>query len=151
MANLYGANYKKAFVDAPSTKMGVGEQGGRVRVAYDQYDLATDGVALANGDILYLMKLPKGARVVDALVDCPDVGGTSLIELGWQTNGTDAADQDGLVTSLDISGAAAYSRANNAAGLLKQFAAETQVVATITNAGAAVTGVLQFAVFYVVD
>jgi len=151
MATLNGTNYKKQYVDVPSTKIPVGEQAGRVRCAYDDYNLATSGVALANGDTILLMKLPAGARVVEVLLDSPDVGGTSLIELGWAANGVDLVDADGFITSLDISGAAAMQRLNNPAGALKQFTVETQVYATITNAGAAVAGILQFAVLYVVE
>lgn len=153
MTVKYGKNYNLQFVNVPALKIPRGEQYAGVTVAYDQFDIAVDGggLALATGDVIKLMKLPQGARVLDCLMISPDVGGTSLIQLGFEANGVDSAVVDAFILSKDISGQAVFTRGDNPVGIARQFSVETQVSALITNNGAAVTGILKFEITYVVD
>lgn len=60
MANKYGSNYTKAFVNVPAERANAGEYGGKVKVLFDQ--LVSGAVA---ADVLYIGKLPKGARILE--------------------------------------------------------------------------------------
>ena len=58
MANIYGSNYTKAFINNPAEQANMGEYGGVKKVIFDQV------AAGAGADVLYIGKLPKGARVI---------------------------------------------------------------------------------------
>lgn len=58
MANIYGANYTKAYVNAIQEQANAGEYGGAVKVLFDQV------AAGAGADVMYVGKLPKGARIL---------------------------------------------------------------------------------------
>lgn len=155
MATLNGTNYKKAYVDVPSVKIGPGEQFGDLHVAYEDYDLATLGEIVANGDVILGPKLPAGARPVQAILQSPSMGATGIFDLGWQANGVDAADQNGLVDQADAGGQAvtklATDTAGGPAGLFKKFSVETQLVITCTEDTVNTTGTIKAVVFYVVN
>jgi len=160
MANLDGANFKKAHVDVPSTKIEQGDVNGRVRLAYDEYDLDTLGVVIAVNDIIRGPKLPKGARVVNAWIDSPSMGVTGIFDLGHaivlDENGAtlDAADQDAFVSQADAGGQTVLKdikAAQGLAGYLKKFQGEVQVQAECTEVTVAITGLIRFGVEYVVD
>ena len=59
MANIYGNNYQKAFVDIIQGQANTGEYGGRLKVLFDE--IASGSAA----DVLYIGKLPAGARVLE--------------------------------------------------------------------------------------
>jgi len=58
MANIYGENYTKAFINNPAEQAKAGEYGGAVKVLFD---LVAAG---AGADVLHIGKLPKGSRVL---------------------------------------------------------------------------------------
>lgn len=58
MANIYGANYTKAYINNPAEQSNMGEYGGVKKVVFDQV------AAGAGADVLSIGKLPKGARVL---------------------------------------------------------------------------------------
>lgn len=58
MANIYGDNYTKEFLNVPSERASVGEYKGKVKVLFDKIS------AGAAGDVLSIGKLPAGARVL---------------------------------------------------------------------------------------
>lgn len=58
MANIYGENYTKAFINNPSEQANMGEYGGVKKVLFDRV------AAGAAADVLSIGKLPKGARVL---------------------------------------------------------------------------------------
>jgi hypothetical protein len=67
MADIYGANYTKAFVNAVQERANAGEYGGSVKIVLDEV------AAGAGLDVFYVGKLPKGARVLAI----SNVGGNS--------------------------------------------------------------------------
>src|SRR5262245_28101585 len=131
MANKYGVNATKRDVNVPSDKIAPGDYSGRVRVLYDEY---TFTAALATTDTLYLQKIPKGARVIEAVCMFDDLGSTGTFDIGWQAGATaaEAASSQGLFASLDVNSAAdVIKMSNNAAspvGMFKEFTEEVQVV-----------------------
>lgn len=153
MATLYGANYQASRVDEPASKVNVKELHGKVRRLYDSITLAAE---LALNDIVKAGVLPKGAKVIDARFIAPSDGTTGQYDLGWASNGVDAADQDGLfagATELDTGGGAVDAKMlGTAAGFNKEFGAETELEFTMVEATTASTGdLVQWEVFYVVE
>lgn len=59
MANIYGSNYTKEYINSPKEFADIGEYNGKVRCMFDSFSGA------AGGDVLYFGKLPIGARVID--------------------------------------------------------------------------------------
>lgn len=99
MADFYGSNYTKAYVNVPSEKIPPGEISGDKKIAYDEYTF--DGDVFAQNDIIKLgIKIPKGARVLEATVIAPSLGTTGIFSLGTSAN------PDALVVAADAGGAA---------------------------------------------
>lgn len=67
MANIYGANYVKEYNSVPSEQGAPGESGGRVKCMFDEV------AAGAGLDVLYIGKIPAGARILR----CSNIGGNS--------------------------------------------------------------------------
>lgn len=59
MADIYGSNYQKEYIDSPKQFAEIGEYNGKLRCMFDSFSGA------AGGDVLYFGKLPAGARVID--------------------------------------------------------------------------------------
>jgi hypothetical protein len=150
MATLLGKNYTKQFSNVPSEKIDKGEQFGDVHVAYDSYTMSA---ALADGDIIKMMKLPKGAKVVDAILKTDkSLGATGILDCGYQANGVDAEDLNAFINQADGGGQALAARPTaGAAGLFKTFTAETQVVLDCTELSVATDAVIELAIFYVIN
>ena len=160
MATLNGSNYAKAFVNEPSEKIEQGDVAGRIRLAYDEYDLDTLAVIVANGDIIEGPRLPKGARVIHAELESPNMGATGIFDLGWgdvvDDNGTVvvAADQNGFVSQADAGGQAVLKSMRDtlgAAGSLLKFTEAVPVRVTCTEDTVAITGKIKMVLYYVVD
>lgn len=164
MAIKYGTNatlrlaYESPNSSSAGTIPSLVEQGdyhSKLRCSYDEYTLTAD---LAANDIIYLMKLPKGARVINLMIDSSDLDAQSAgaLTVGWLGNGVDSVSANGFMTSIDVHtagkaqdlGALLFS---NQAGKFKRFGAETQVTVTISGETDATTGVIKVAILYVLD
>lgn len=141
MANFYGVNITN--LDAsPAVLPDADDWHGKVRVQHDQYEAAS----LAAGSVVYVARLPAGARVVNWTVKADALGSSVTLKLG------DTADDDRYL------GATAYNTANLAkqtlidgliAGVMYQYAAQTDLI--ITTAGATANGTIESVVEYVVN
>jgi hypothetical protein len=155
MAILAGnipARNKQLTLDVPSVKIDVGEQYGRVRRAYDEY-VGPAGDNLGTSAVVQFMKLPAGARIVDARWIGPNITG-GAVNVGWAANGVDDADADGLFAAAATSMAAAkdLKLAATADGYNKRFGAETQIQAAVTTQTNDLAGEkIALEVFFVVD
>lgn len=136
MSDFYSSGYKKAYVDVPSAKINPGEQSGDVRVLYCNYAAAAEANVT---DVIYLGKLPAGARVIGGKVKCPATGATGILKIGVLANGVDSADDDAFGSGYDP-GAAAVEAALSGEGIGQKFGAETTVVAVPTEITAALSG-----------
>ena len=96
MADIYGSNYQKEFVDVPSDQAAPGEYGGRVKCMYDSYAGATPGA-----DNVYLGKIPSGARILRL----SHVGGGTAPTWSVALDDKLTAEAD-LILTLDGDGAA---------------------------------------------
>lgn len=135
---------------------------GNLKVAWGTYEIAVNPTA---ADIIQMCRVPKGATVVGGWVmgDDFDTGTEAMdIDLGWQANGTDAADPDGfgnfgvwtgdVITDLiPVAGHWKPLQGVLLADGPKTFAAETVIAATVnTAANATGTGTLSVVVLYAV-
>lgn len=140
-------------------KVGKGEAG-NVKFAYGTYEIAAN---VEDGDIFEMCRLPAGAVVIDGFVraDDMDTGIEALdMDIGWASNGTDAADPDGFGNLGVWSGDAVTDHKPEVCihypfnGVLKDgpktFAAET-VIQVEANAAAATfaAGTLYVGVYYI--
>lgn len=154
MAILFGKNHTSAFQSEPKENIVASESHGRVRRMYDEFTLSGE---LSLNDEILMMKLPPNAQLVDARLVAPSDGTTGQYDVGWNTNGVDAADQNGIfagATEGDTGGGAVDSKLlGTAAGYNKKFAAaETQIKLFVIEATTASdTDVLQLEVYYLVD
>ena len=153
MAVLNADNYAKAYVNEPLDRVDVSHFQGRVRRFYEEITLAAE---LTAADTILLLKLPKGARVIEGRIVKASDGTAGQLSWGWQSNGTDAADPNGFFdgpTEVDFGSGAISARMSTAsAGWNKKFAAETQVECLVDETSIASVGdTFQFELLYVVD
>lgn len=152
MSILYGLNAQKRLVDEPSQKIEVNEQGGRMRVAYDEIEVSAN---LAIDDELLLGKIPAGAKVYDVKVNIPTAFGTTgAADIGWKASaeGGEAEDRDGFIAAQALTSAgAASAQDGNPAGLYKKFSEAVDVMAKLTAATDGAAGKLQVVIMYALD
>jgi hypothetical protein len=122
MATFYADNYKKAYVDKPSSKIPPGEVSGEVKFAYDEITLGQD--AIASGDVIMTsLRVTKGAKILDAGILIPESLGTKgKFALGR------LSDDDSLVAEADAGGQAALAKADAASVDLLKDIAEDEVM-----------------------
>lgn len=153
MSTYYGVNATKRDVNVPSQKIPPGEVNGRVRVAYDEFTLTAD---LTTSDVIKMMKIPAGARVLDVHLafDKLDASG-GTIDVGWEANGVDEADPNGFINAADVATAADVVKMSdnlaNGAGQFKEFSVETQVTVVPSADTDATSGSIKLAVYFVLD
>lgn len=153
MTAFYGDNNTLAYQNSPSSQLDVTMSHGRVRRAYDSYTLAAEATT---ADTIDMMKLPKGARIVDARFIAPSDGTTGQWNVGWTDNGTDGADADGLFigsSAGDTGGGAVDSKLlGTRPGYNQKFSEETLIqLACAENTTASDGDTLELEVFYIVD
>ena len=101
--------------------------------------------------------LPSGAKLVDARIIFPADSAGGQLDMGWASNGVDAADQDGLFLGAsegDIGAGAAIDNKLNGfrPGFNKEFGAETELEFTCLEASTDSSGnLLQWEVYYIID
>lgn len=134
--DLFGTEYNNTFVAEPAVKNDVSLQHGRLRYLSGTFTIPS-GDIIGTSAIIKLFRLPKGARVIEALMSSDDLGTTGDLNVGWAAGAEldendaviEAADEDGFFVALDVN-AAAVSRtayASTVAGFRKKFAAAVDV------------------------
>lgn len=154
MATKYGVEATKRENSSIPSLADQGNQGGRVKVFRDTYELSAD---LASGDIIRMCVVPKGARVIDVRVFFDDLdasGGT--LDIGWAagTAGVEAIDADGFGANVDVTSAGVYSMftsQSTVAGFDKLFTDECVVTVTTDGDTDATSGTITVMVLAVVD
>lgn len=149
MATLYGNQYQDAYVDVPSEKIDPVDYNGRVKMIYFDYTVTA---APSNGDVIKLAKLPAGARVIDAVLQFPDLGTAGVLNLGnaASADAVEAADADSLLVSVDVNAAAdavsmqsQMEASGSNAGFLKRFASEVDIQIDVATAWTATSGTIK--------
>lgn len=147
MATFYGLNATLRDNSVPSKKIPSTDQGGRVRVAYDEITLA--GVALTT-DTIKMMKLPSGARILNAVLNASALGAGSL-NVGWENNGIDGAAAAGIFAATAVAAASAVSMSSTySASQFTKFSAETQI-SIVPSVNTSAAGTIKLAVTYSLD
>lgn len=95
MADIFGSNYSKEYIQEPKQAANVGEIAGKARVAYDEFSGA------AGLDDVYFGKLQKGAIILDIQV----IGGGTAPTFNVAIGDKLSADSD-LICTLDADAAA---------------------------------------------
>ena len=153
MANLLGVNATKILSSNPSDKAGIGEQGGRLRVIYDTYEVLAD---MAADDTIQMGGLiPAGARVIDVhlFYDALTAG---TLDVGWEasSNGVEAASADGFVDGAAVTSQGHVSLQEDhfaEAGMFKKFAAAVQPIVKVATDTEATSGTISLAIMYILD
>lgn len=153
MATYYGVNADKLNVDVPAAKAGVGEQGGRLRVIYDTYELTADMAAaetIAMGGLI-----PAGARVIDAHLFF-DALGSGTLDFGWEASAdaVEAAVVDGFADGAAVTSQGHVSLQEDhfaEGGMFKKFSSAVQPLVTVATDTSATSGTISIAIMYVVD
>lgn len=156
MATVYGSGATTGAA-VPGLPIPKGVMG----VSWGYYNHATN---LAAADIVVYCKVPAGATVIGGFWSAVDLdtNGTEEIDIdiGWLSNGTDAADDDGFGNLGTITGDASvhlpvagiwmpFHGIIQSAGF-KTFAAETSLAATIvTDAATGGTGISKLVAYFV--
>lgn len=155
MATFKGVNRTK--YDTANAIIGMGENGGKVKFAYDEFTL--DGTVLEVNETIQGPIIPKGARVIDAGVACASLGTTGIIDFGWETTkdedgATLSADQNGFVDGADAGGQAVVALMSgelNFSGFMRKFGQDTQTVVTCTEISTNTDVKIKMWVKYVLD
>lgn len=152
MTNLSGNNYALEIA-SPQLKIEDGGVFGKVHNLRESYTISA---ALADGDLIYGPKLPKGAVVIDAKLHISATLGTGgILTLGHLVgdSGVESEDLDAFVPATDGGGQAALGRmAASSAGLYKKFAEAVRIVADCTEASSVTSGVtISFDISYIIN
>lgn len=137
MATLYMDNYKKAYIDHPTSKIPPGESSGEIKFAYDEITLGVAGqsITVSLNDVLKTsLRVTKGAKIIDAGIFIPaSLGATGIFSLGRAaTPGGAPADPDSLVGGADAGGQAALAKATVASVDLLKDIMEDEVMFDLT-------------------
>ena len=169
MATTYGNNKRKQIesITNPRTMTNVAEQGGRMRVMYDTYEAdgntSTNNTG-ANGTIVVIGSLPKGARVWNVMLQADALGSSVTLSAGYaaHTNSDTAA-----AVAVDIDAFIAATAMNTAKKAIHSSWGP-QTATSIDNTGfecvdkngtdiivdidaAHATGTIKSAIFYTID
>lgn len=154
MATIYSDNWTAQRITVPSSKANPGDFGGEKKVAYFTHTITA---APTNGDVLKLLKLPKGARIIDVVMSFGDLGtaGTLNVGLNGGTNSAETADADAFLVSVDVATAAdcvsmksQMEAGGSNAGWLKELADEVDVQVDIATAWTVSSGTIKGYVEY---
>lgn len=164
MATKYGTNATKVLNTSPAKLVESAELTGKIHVHYDEYVFAGD---LAANDVINMGGLlPANARVIDVVLDSPDLdtGSTGALISGWAASAQvdssnvaiEAADDNGFLTTVDVHTAGKAQSMNtllqsNVPGKFKRFSAAVQPQITISGETDATTGTIRQAIFYIYE
>lgn len=159
--NKSGVNYARTQSEPPVLIPG-GEHNARVKCSFDSF------IGADLNDVIGMMKLPKGARIVEAVLNHASLGATGLYKVGFDSGAYYVA-SNGTVTALDDGSIITHSTADEAickamttiAGQAAQNKKivdvngkeqhEGQVIVTCTEAPTNEDVEVTLAVYYVID
>ena len=136
----------------PSVKLNTNELAGRVRVAFAEYEAATEQSTIT------MFTIPNGARLLSATVSHDALNTSTTLSVGNAAY----TDADGTAVALDVDAykaAAASTAATSSDALVTMALGKNAVVdanedglpVTVTLAGADGAGTIQLQMFYVLD
>ena len=140
------------IVSVPSEKVDTNELAGRVRVAFAEYEAATEQSTIT------MFTIPNGARLLSGAVSHDALNSSTTLSVGYAAH----TKADGTAQALDVDeykAAAASTAAISSVALDTMALGKNSVVdanedgvpVTVTLAGANGTGTIQLQMFYVID
>ena len=140
------------IVSVPSVKVDTSELTGRVRVAFAEYEAATEQSTIT------MFVIPNGARLLSGVVSHDALNSSTTLSVGYGAH----TKADGTTQALDVDEykAAAASTSATSSDVLVTMALgkntvtdanEDGVPVTVTLAGANGAGTIQLQMFYVID
>ncbi len=153
LTTVYGANNTIRDQTIPAPKLKASNNYGRLRILYDEYTLAT-GDNFGTSGLIKMMKIPAGAKLIQAHIHSPDLGTTGIVDVGYaaSADGVEVADADGIFAQADCGGVALNAWMTDGAALGKEFAAEVEVQIDFTEASAGSgSRVIKLSLFIAVD
>ena len=171
MATTYANNKRKSVesITNPRKMVTVAEQGGRMRVMYDTYEAdgntSTDNTG-ANGTVVVIGTLPKGARIWNIILQADALGSSVTLSAGYAAHTNSST---GASVSVDLVAFIAATAMNTAKKVLSMSWAYNEAAAdSIDNLGfecvdeagtdiivdidgAAATGTIKSVIFYTLD
>ena len=140
------------IVSVPSVKVKTNELAGRVRVAFAEYEAATEQSTIT------MFVIPNGARLLSGAVSHDALATSTTLSVGYAAH----TKADGTTQALDVD---EYKAAATSAAAISSVALDTMalgknsvtdanedgVPVTVTLAGANGTGTIQLQMFYVID
>ena len=106
-----------------------------------------------------MMKIPAGARVIDAIIKVADLDSNTdgTLDVGWaaSSDAVEAADADGFFNELNVQSARSESISggnSSVPGHMKKFSSEVEVQ-IVPGAGVAdaTSGDIELVILYVID
>jgi hypothetical protein len=138
MATVNGDNYAKALDPTPSSnQLDPAAWGSKVRCQFDVYEAA----AAADGTLIRIAKVPKGARLLDVIVAFDDLGTGAYLAVQ-----TEDGSAEEIHANIDVSSAAGQAQGVKVDFFGYQFTADTVIVLEVETA--AITGTIHTAVLY---
>jgi len=171
MATTYGNNKRKsvASVTNPTEMVNVAESGGRMRVMYDTYEAdgntSTDNTG-ANGTVVVIGTLPKGARIWNIILQADALGSSVTLSAGYAAHTNSST---GASVSADLVAFIAATAMNTAKKVLSMSWGYNEAASDsidnlgfecVDNAGtdiivdidaAHATGTIKSVIFYTLD
>ena len=140
------------IVSVPSEKVDTNELAGRVRVAFAEYEAATEQSTIT------MFTIPNGARLLSGVVSHDALNSSTTLSVGYAAH----TKADGTTQALDVDeykAAAASTSATSSDALVTMALGKNSVVdanedglpVTVTLAGADGAGTIQLQMFYVLD
>ena len=171
MATTYGNNKRKsvASITNPTEMVDVAESGGRMRVMYDTYEAdgntSTDNTG-ANGTVVVIGTLPKGARIWNIILQADALGSSVTLSAGYAAHTNSST---GASVSADLVAFIAATAMNTAKKVLSMSWGYNEAASDsidnlgfecVDNAGtdivvdidaAHATGTIKSVIFYTLD
>lgn len=136
MASYYGSNFTNIYQTTPSVKVDASDWNGKVRNVYDSY--VSTGV-LAIGDKIYLGRVPKGGKLLNAILAFTSASTTGVVDLGYEyVNSADGSNvTNGILSAVDVHTAAdtvSMLDQSNAVSFMFEPLGDIYIVMTVTTA-----------------
>ena len=139
-------------ISTPSEKLDTNELGGRIRVAFAEYE------ASAEQSTITMFTIPNGARILSGSVSYDALGSSTTISVGHAAY----VNSEGTVVALDVDEYKAAAASTSAQSVVSADtialgknsvvnANEDGLPVTVVLAGADGTGTIQLQMFYVID
>ncbi len=140
MPIFFSSQFQQAYVDVPPTKIEPAGVAGSVKVGH--FNIAATAAVLTSADIIKLVKIPQGARILQVRLVVGALGAGTL-NVGWSAGGAEAANATGVVGALAVTSATAniyYPNNTRLAG-----AVDLQIIPVVsTSSSGAISGYVMY-------